>query len=480
MADELATRVLNCIRQHQLCQPGDGLILGVSGGADSVAMLDLLANLPGFPLELKVAHLNHCLRSTESDGDEEFVKQLAQQYLLPCFTKRVDVNSLALQKQLSLEDAARLARYSFFEELRQQHNAKAIAVAHNSDDQAETFLIRMLRGSGMDGLASIPLKNNFNIIRPLLGISRKEIEQYLAEKKLQYRTDSTNAETIFLRNRIRLQLLPLLEEYNPAIKKQLGITTELLQEDLALLDRYVQEDFQQLSISGPGWAALDKEGLFEKSRALRYRLYRLALKQTQGHLKRLEQQHCLLLDRLVLHGKTGTELHLPDNITARITTDQLLLAERRLLNHASPEPCTINGPGSYPLGNGLVLTVEETDPPADWSRVPDTTAYINPELAPLPWLVRPAQSGDRLTMADTTGSISIKKLLINLKIPRHLRSCLPLVCCNNQPVWLAGIRRSATALVQHSTEKAIRITLSGQEQLPLFSSGCKQDRTKHL
>lgn len=471
MVDELSSRILDCIQQHQLCQPGDSLILGVSGGADSVAMLDLLAKLPGFPLELKVAHLNHCLRSVESDGDEEFVKQLAQQYLLPCFTKRVAVNSLARQKQLSLEDAARLARYDFFEELRQQHNAKAIAVAHNSDDQAETFLIRMLRGSGLDGLASISLKNNFNIIRPLLWISRKEIEQYLTDQKLPCRTDSTNAETIFLRNRIRLQLLPLLEKYNPAIKKQLGITTELLQEDQALLNRYVQDDFKQLAISGPGWTVLDKAGLLEKSRALRYRLYRLALNQTQGHLKRLEQQHCILLDRLVLQGKTGTELHLPNSIIARMTTDQILLAKSRLLSPARPEPCTINGPGNYPLGNGLVLTVEEADPPIDWSSILATTAYINPGLAPLPWLVRPAQTGDRLTIADTTNSISIKKLLINLKIPRHLRSCLPLVCCDNQPIWLAGIRRSATALVQHSTEKAIKITLSGQERLPLFPSG---------
>ena len=171
--------------REQLFKPGDTLIIGLSGGADSCALLDLLATLPGFPLRLVAAHLNHCLRGADSDADEQFCRDLAARHDIPFESRRVDIRAAATADMLNLEDAGRRARIAFFEELRSTWQAAAIVLAHHADDQAETVLMRLLRGSGMTGLAGMSWSNGRGYIRPLLGITRAEIEAYLAERHLE-------------------------------------------------------------------------------------------------------------------------------------------------------------------------------------------------------------------------------------------------------------------------------------------------------
>jgi tRNA(Ile)-lysidine synthase len=461
-------KILDAIQQFKLCQPGDRLIVGVSGGADSVALLDLLVTLPDFPLTLLVAHLNHCLRGDESDEDELFVQQLAARYQLHCELRRVDVRQLAQQQRISLEEAGRTARYGFFDELRTKHHASAIAVAHHSDDQAETLLLRLLRGAGTTGLSAMAPINQAGIIRPLLGISRQELRKHLTSRGLTFREDSSNSDQTYLRNRIRHELLPLLQEYNPAIARRLSATASLLGEDETLLAHCTETTFRQMARSGSGWNALSLTDLRQQPRPLRLRLYRRAIQDILGDLQRFELHHFQLLDNLLLEGKTGASLHLPCRLIALLTADQLLVAPQALLQPAPPCSCTIDSPGSYELGNGLTLTVEQAQPPLSWQRLNGTTSYIDPAQAPFPWQVRPIAPGDRLELLGSKGSRSIQDILTDLKIPRYLRPCLPLICQDNRPLWLAGIRRSRHALVTPDQQQAIRITLSGQDQLPLF------------
>ena len=461
-------KVVSAIRQFGLCQCNDCIIAGISGGADSVALLDLLANLPGFPLRLVIAHLNHQLRGEESDGDEQFVNKLAESYDLPCEVRRVDVRQLAGQQRMPLEEAGRKARYDFFEELRQKYHATAVAVGHHADDQAETFLLRLLRGAGITGLAAMSPINQSRVIRPLLAISRRELRQHLDLKQLRFREDSSNTDHSYLRNRIRHDLLPRLQEYTPDISQRLATTACLLREDEALLSYYTAVAFSEGSRCGTGWTALSLDYLRQQQRPLRLRLYRTAIETVLGNLRRFELKHHQMLEQLFLNGATGRSLNLPRNLAALITADHLLFADRERLKPPSPCCCSIPGLGRFVLGNGLTLAVEQVPPPLSWGELPGWITYVDPVRAPFPWQVRPVIAGERLQLLGMQGSRSVQDILTDLKFPRHLRNSLPLVSCGDIALWLAGVRRTRYALVSPDQRDAIRISLYGREQLPLF------------
>lgn len=462
------TKLRHAIQRFNLCRPHDRLIVGVSGGADSVALLDLLSQLPGLPLQLVVAHLNHCLRGRESDADEAFVQALASRYGLPCEVTRVAVQEQAARQRCSLEEAGREARYAFFEALRQRHQAAAVAVAHHADDQAETLLLRLLRGAGSTGLSAMAPRTDARIIRPLLGCTRQELRDYLAARQLKFREDSSNAKQDVLRNRIRHELLPLLQSYNPAIAERLAATAQLLGEEQQVVNHYTTGCFLELAHSGNGWAALPKARLTDLLRGLRLQLYRQAIQHILGTLRRFELKHFDLLDQALLGASTGSRLNLPQGLTGLVTAQHLLLARKELLHPSPPTCCTITAPGSYSLGNGLSLLVEPAPAPASWHDLPASITYVDTIAAPFPWQVRPIVPGDRMEPLGMTGSRSIQDILTDQKLPRHLRPALALISQNGQPLWLAGIRRACHALLQPGQQTGLRITLSGQEHLPLF------------
>jgi len=226
----MLARVKKTLKKYKMLTQGEKVILGVSGGADSIAMLYALNELVDYGLELIVAHLNHGIRGDEAKGDAEFVKETAKSLRLTFVYGEVDTLSFKEESQLSLEDAARTLRYKFFDQVLNKHYATKIATAHTLDDQAETVLMRLLRGSGSRGLSGIPPVSN-SIVRPLIDTSRSEIEEYLRSKGVEWVEDSTNESPEFLRNRIRQDLLVELESYNPQIKETLSRTAEILRSE---------------------------------------------------------------------------------------------------------------------------------------------------------------------------------------------------------------------------------------------------------
>lgn len=243
----LIKTIQNTAFQRQLWQKGSKIVLGVSGGPDSVCMLDIFAKLtPKYDLELIIAHINYGLRGKDSDKDEKFVRELAGKYGLKISILQEpnpwNSKSSALGKRKPpSENELRNVRYNFFEKVRKENNFDSIAVAHNADDQVETFLMRVIRGSGLAGLSAMKYKNNF-IIRPLLGISREKILEYLKTHKLKYRTDKTNKESLFFRNKIRNKLIPYLEKkFNPQIKKTIFSSINSIAEDADLLEKIASE-----------------------------------------------------------------------------------------------------------------------------------------------------------------------------------------------------------------------------------------------
>ncbi len=218
------------------------LIIAVSGGADSVALLHLLIEL-GY--ECIVAHCNFNLRDKESDRDKKFVTELAKELSIPVFTKDFETKSYAIKNKVSIEMAARELRYAWFEEIRTKHNAVAIAVAHHSDDMVETFLMNITRGTGIHGLSGIKAKNG-NIIRPLLAQSRSEIESYLADNNIKYVTDSSNKEEVYLRNKFRNSIIPSLEEINPSLKETIIETIQRLKDVEEIYNNKTKEIIQSI------------------------------------------------------------------------------------------------------------------------------------------------------------------------------------------------------------------------------------------
>ena len=237
----LIKKVQNTCFQNDLFQKGDRILLAISGGPDSLALLNIFLNLQKkYSLELAVAHVNYNLRGDDSQKDKELVRKLAQKNNLKIFVKNVRV----AKKNIS-ENYLRNLRYDFFEKIRSKNNFDFIAVAHNADDQVETFLMRIVRGSGLSGLSAMKFKNNF-IIRPLLATSRQEIIDYLKKNKIKYRIDKTNKKNFFFRNKIRNKLIPQLEKnFNPSVRETILNSLYSISEDSDFLENSAEKYFQK-------------------------------------------------------------------------------------------------------------------------------------------------------------------------------------------------------------------------------------------
>ena len=244
-ARRLIRRVQNFSSAHQLWKHGDALVLGISGGPDSVCLLDIFAYLQKkYAFQITLAHVNYGLRGRDSDQDELFVKNLACLYDFPLFI----LHSKVTVKN-NLEERLRDIRYEFFEKIREETRSSAIITAHHEDDQAETFLLHLFRGAGLRGLSAMRPKNMM-LIRPLLHTSRADILDYLTVRKLSFRTDKSNASDQFLRNKIRNKLLPLLEkEYAPKLRQRLARTASLVAEDVSLLEKKSEKNIKQLTLT---------------------------------------------------------------------------------------------------------------------------------------------------------------------------------------------------------------------------------------
>jgi tRNA(Ile)-lysidine synthase len=287
--------VLEIIESEKLMSPGDKVLAAISGGADSAALLHMLTQISRtLGITLAVAHLNHGLRGRESDGDQAFVERLAHSLGLPCYSGRTDVNALRKEKKLSLEEAARDARHGFLFATAAQHGFTKIATAHHADDNAELFLLNLFRGSGPAGLKTMGASgHDSRVIRPLIGISRKDILAYIQANGLAFRTDSSNTDPSYLRNRIRLDLLPLLNrDYQNGIREILNRTASIIRDDDTFLDEITEPLFRQAVVDEQGRTlSLSVPLLASYPKAALRRVIRKAMEHVKGDLKRLTFFH---------------------------------------------------------------------------------------------------------------------------------------------------------------------------------------------
>lgn len=314
----LLEKIRKFIKQYQLINTGDKILIGLSGGPDSICLLYVLNALKEeFSLKLYIGHLNHSLRGRESDRDQEFVKKLSEKLKIPAFFKKVDV--LKAAKTCCSEESARKIRLDFlFQTAKEKHLTK-IALGHNQDDQAETVLMRLIRGSGLLGLAAILPKrkiNDFLIIRPLLGIKRKDIESFLRLKKITPRIDSSNLREIYFRNRLRRTLLPQLEKYNSNIKEILAGTAQTAAYDYDFLYTSALKAFNKIKISKFKQPRLPLEKFLSLHPALQNIILRLGFEELKGDTRKLTYQHIRELRDLIYCRPTGSIVDLPSRISA--------------------------------------------------------------------------------------------------------------------------------------------------------------------
>ncbi|MCJ7830562.1 MAG: tRNA lysidine(34) synthetase TilS, partial [Desulfobacterales bacterium] len=313
----LLHRTVQAIRRHRMFVPGDRVLVGVSGGPDSVALLHALCRLtPRFPLQLAVAHLNHCLRGAEADADSEFVTALARHLHLPCFVAKIDVQQYKQRVKTSWEEAARRIRYRFYQQTAQTHGFSKIALGHHSGDTAELVLMNLLRGSGPRGLCGIPPVRDGRIVRPFIQVTKPEILNFLATENIGYVHDASNDDLQYLRNRIRHQLLPLLKaDYNPNVLETLNRTACVLRDEEAWLEGITASLLRRALLdTSPGSLRVSIERLRAIPVGGLRRTIRRALQTVKGDLRRLSHAHIEAVVRLIDVDRQSASVDLPERI----------------------------------------------------------------------------------------------------------------------------------------------------------------------
>lgn len=471
---DLLQTVLRTIRRHDLLAPGDAVLAGVSGGPDSVALLHLLLRLADrFPLTLGIAHLNHGLRGDASDRDARFVAELASALDLPLHADRRDVPRLRREWRLSTEEAARRARYEFFEETAVRHRYNKVALGHHADDNAELVLMNLLRGAGPVGLSGIPPAREGRYVRPLLDLNRPRLLRFLEENGIPWVTDASNADTAYTRNRIRQRLIPLLQrEYNPDILPALNRLAGILRAEEAWLAPLVQELFDGCVLAeGADGVVLSVPGLRRLGEAPRRRVVRQAVLRVKGNLRRIGLQH---VDRLALglpeeaSGSAET-IHLPDRICAIRTSRELrILRMETPLRQAGPRPPSpafaypVPGPMELridEIGRRLRFSVVEASRARPWTDAGPDTAFLDMARLVFPLRVRNVREGDRFSPLGLQGTQKLKDFFINRKVPVGDRRRTPVVVSGDSIVWVAGHRIAESAKVTPSSEILLKVQL---------------------
>jgi len=441
---------------------GAPLVVGVSGGADSLCLLHALHALrslaPALGLTLHVAHLDHGLRMASAD-DAAWVRALCADWDLPCTLGRYAVRALAERERLSLEEAARQARYRFLAEVAQQIGARAVAVGHTADDQAETVLLHLIRGAGLEGLAGMapdapwplpeePANVSLRVLRPLLAVARADTEAYCATVGLPPRQDESNRNPAFARNRVRLELLPLLRELNPAITAALGRTAETIAGDMAVLQALEREVWAAVAVEEPGRVHLARGAFEQQPMGLQRRLLRRAVA-TLASLQDLTWEHVEAARRIALAGRTGACAPLPHGLRLRVDYDGLWIEPARQAAAgadwpALAQPVRLHIPGEAALAAGWRITaclLARAELPADWATARDPwAAYLDADLTGESVLLRPRQPGDWLLPLGLHGRQKLSDLLINVKTPAACRDSLPLVLVGEAIAWVVGVR----------------------------------------
>ncbi len=468
--------VTECINEHSMFNSGDSVLVAFSGGPDSMALLDVLARLaPDYGLSLGAAHLNHMLRGPESDKDQAFAEGVAKQMGIPFYTKKFNVKKYKTENRLSEEEAARTVRYEFFESVATEHGFNRIAIGHNKDDNAELFLMNLLRGSGPLGLSGIPPIRDDRIVRPLMRVTRDEIMEYIQEQKLGYVVDSTNFDEKYLRNKIRLKLLPgLADQYNPRIIDALDRLATILKSEEDWINSEIESLYSQVLVAHQAnRVELSIDKLIVLHQAARRRVLRKGLHHVKGDLRRITFSHVETILSLLTKGRAFT-LDMPGQLRIEKAGDLLVLEKKDypLRDTAKMEKApvfsyTLHEPTDFPLtlqlsetGNRIEITVEDFNGDIEGlKKFGPRTACLDFARATFPLTIRSIAPGDKFSPIGMKGAIKVNRFFINEKMTRQQRSRAGVVTSQDKIAWVIGKRIAEPFKADESTLKILKIEL---------------------
>lgn len=448
------SKVLETIKKYAMLQRGDSIVCGLSGGADSCALVHILAGLrEELGIKVTAVHINHGIRGEEADRDEVFAKAFCEDLCVDFYAYHCDVPAEAKKRGLGEEETGRLIRYEKFREMAENVGANKIAVAHNMNDRTETFMINLCRGAGLKGLSGIPAVSG-NIIRPLIECSRAEIEEYCAENGINYCTDSTNLENDYTRNRIRNILLPWLKEnINSAADTNISSTSALIREEEEFLEGLAEKAYKDALIeSGKENLVLDAEKLLGENKVIIRRVLRMALRRVRSDLKDYGRIHIENTEK-ILSGETGQRTVLPGGITVLKSYGRLEIyrGERK----AEPFCHDIRIGEKYfisEINRYILLSRHEEKIPQNCSKI--CTKRIDYDKIKGKIQLRTRQAGD--TIGIKGGRKKIKELFIDEKIPADRRDTIPLLACGNS-IILAGDRLGQDYYIGGATKNVLYI-----------------------
>jgi tRNA(Ile)-lysidine synthase len=494
MRSSLTSRFLGSVKKQGMLRAGERVGVGVSGGADSVALLMLLLELrEKLGIVVSVAHLNHKLRAKASETDEKYVAKLAAKHGVVVHAESVNVAARAKREKANLEDAGRRARYEFFARLVAEGKVDVVAVAHTADDQAETVLAHILRGTGLAGLGGIHPQTE-SVVRPLLGIRRAELRAYLRATKQKWREDATNQDTTRMRARIRKKLLPLLErEFQAGVVDHLGSLAEFAREDEEFMELLAREHCESLARrtnvetrisvrdlllpAGKGdFNAERAEGTEKKNKtaALTRRMLRRLIEERKSGTGQITAQHIAAVLDLARHGENGKEVQLPGGVDVRRERNELVFCTntqrpvRRNDSHRGAEKSSAtNYEHKIDFSNAdVVLRVPQAqcvfrlrviDWPAKRVETSELGAVLDRDRLRLPLVLRNWRFGDKLQPAGHQKAHKLKRLLNEKRISRWERDGWPVLTSGGVLVWARGFPVAAEFAASDETQTGILI-----------------------
>ena len=472
----LEEKILQTIKKFDMLSFNDRVLIGVSGGPDSVTLLNVLLSFKKkYNLSFFIAHLDHMLRGEESDKDVNFVKNLAQELGLYCEVKSCNLKKIAQKEHLTLEEAAREYRYKFYLETAKKIKANKIALGHNADDQAETILMRFLRGSGLEGLMGIPPVRD-KIIRPLIECSREEIEEYCQEHKIGYRIDSSNKEVIYFRNKIRLELLPLLsKDYNKNIKDITLRLRNIVSEVSAYLDQETEFFFKKVAKrENLEKVIIDLKKFTSLHPALKRRIIRKSIKVVKGDLYSISFKHNSEILKLTEFQLGEKEIYLPGDLRVNKIYNKIIIYKKRISKNQIEEiPATweynILIPGKTEI-KSLNIEVEikildsaDIKPSLYLKRKKSKREFIDYNKVKLPFKLRNRRSGDKFCPLKMKGFKKVKDIFIDNKIPKSHRDLITLlVDGEDKIIWIVGMRLDNRVKVDSNTKKVLSVKIKAK------------------
>ncbi len=435
---------------------GDLVLVAVSGGPDSAALLHALAQLGArLRFRLRAGHVHHGIRGADADADARTARSLARKLGVPFHQHRTDVPAYAESRGLSLEAAAREVRYRWLESVANRFRARRIATGHTADDQAETVLLNLLRGAGPRGLAGIPPVRG-RIIRPLIGIPRSAVEHYCTAHQLAYRIDESNQDLSFTRNRIRHEIMPALQRVQPAVVSNLCRLAEIMRAEDDFMSEQAENALRGAASQRPGEVGVLLSLFSALAPALQRRVLRAAIARVKGDELDVDLERIEALVELALSGRTGAVIELPGGLRTERTYGELVIAPAPAEKTPTGEEWLLPVPGKLSIPE-MGIAISATRSRAKRPPPNPLAALVNAARVQGPLVVRTRRRGDRFRPIGMKGTVKLQDFFVNAKVPRAERDRVALVLSGGDLVWVVGYRVSEDFKVTQKTRASIRL-----------------------